>query len=813
MLKNYFLTALRNFKRNKVFSTINIIGLAIGISASLVIYLIVSYDFSFDKSVKSRDAIYRIVSTMHFPDEDFKNPGVPMPLAAAVQKEVTGIAVTASFHTGFGDVTVRIADNKGKPAVYKKQKDIIYADGNYFALFAYQWLAGSAATALNEPFKVVLTESRARAYFPGEEPAQVVGQVITYYDSINATVTGVVADRVENTELIFKEFISFSTIENSGLKEEVSFDQWGNINSSSQLYIRLNPGVSPAAVNKQIAAVHKTHAKDAYLEITYNLQPFSDIHFNPDFNGYTDRQAHLPTLYGLMIFAAILLILGCINFINLTTAQSAQRAKEIGIRKTMGGSKQQLVVQFLSETFVLTLIATAMSVVVVPLLLKVFADFIPPELHFSMIWDNYGVAFILGMIIIVTLCSGSYPALVLSSGRPIHVLKHQSFSGAAKPGKAWLRKSLTLVQFIIAQVFIIGAMGVGNQIRYTLNKELGFNKDGIIVLHTPYYDEDAGKRQVLLQKALGINGVAQACLAGSAPASNNLSMKTLKYNNGTKDIETTVEIKYADEAFFKLYNIRLLAGRYPKKSDTTTEYVINEHYARFLGFSNPADAVGSILDPESGGKRIVGVIKDYFSHSLHTPIKPLAFTSVSPGQRSLHILLQPTTGNNSWAATISALEQAWKTVYPDETFDYSFVDESIASFYQSEQDISKLLQWATGLAILISCLGLLGLVMYTTNIRTKEIGVRKVLGASVSQIVTMVSKDFIYLVLVAFVIAVPLAWWGIHQWLENFAYRSEPGVLLFAGAGATMLLVALATLSVQTIKAASANPVDSLRNE
>lgn len=816
MYKNYLTVAVRNFRRNKVFSLINIIGLAIGISTSLVIYLIVSFDFSFDKFEKDGDRIFRVVSDMHFPDQEFKNSGVPLPLPAAVKREIPGLEMVIPFHTGNGDLNVQIGNPGANGQKFKKQAGIIYADNNYLNLLSYQWIAGSSTSSLKDPFTVVLTESRAKSYFHSNDPRQVIGKVITYNDSIHATVTGIVRDIHETTDFNFKEFISYSTIYNSGLAANMGWGEWGSVNSSSQLLVKLKKGIGPAQVKKQIEAVEKRNAKNAYLEMTYDLQPLANIHFNSDYGTYGDRQGHLPTLYGLMVFSGLLLLLACINFINLTTAQAAQRSKEIGIRKTMGGSKWQLVFQFLTETFLLTLFAMILSVLLIPWLLKIFSEFIPPAIHIGMLWHTDVIMFIMALLLVVTLLSGFYPSLVLSGYKPALVLKNQAFAGTAKTGRAWLRKFLTVTQFIVAQAFVIGAFFVARQIHFTLNKDLGFKKDGIVVVNTPWRFDDnggSGDRNVLLDKIQRIPEVQKACLGGAPPASDGIVMQTMKFNSGKKNIETTVELKYADEAYFNLYKMKLVSGRFPVPSDSITEYVINETYARFLGFKNPADAVGKFIGEKETRTPIVGVMEDFYSQSLHTPIKPLVFTAIKSNQTTLHILLKPDNGNDVWKTAIEKIEASFKSVYPAQDFQYQFLDDSIAKFYKNEQDILTLLNWATGLAILISCLGLLGLVIYSTNQRTKEIGVRKVLGASVLQIVVLIATDFMKLVLLAFIIAVPLAWTGTDRWLQNFAYRTEISWWIFVAAGASMVVTALITLGFRTVKVAMANPVDSLRTE
>ncbi|HYJ64915.1 MAG TPA: ABC transporter permease, partial [Parafilimonas sp.] len=544
MFKNHLKTAWRNVRHNKVFSFINIIGLAIGISASLVIYLIVSYDLSFDKFEKDRSNIYRLVSDMKFPNNDFKNAGVPMPLTQAAEKELTGVEMFVPVSTPNGDINVSITPAAGTtPDKYKKQKGIVYADNNYFKLLSYKWVAGSSQNSLHDPFTTVLTESRARTYFPGDDVSKAIGKIITYNDSIKATVTGIVKDLDENSDFTFKEFISYSTIESSGLKNNMSWGQWGSVSSGNQLFIKLNNGANAIAVTKQIQQLFNQHQKDAYLKNIFSLQPLSDLHFNSDYGSFNERFAHLPTLYGLLAVAAILLLLGCINFINLTTAQSVQRAKEIGIRKTMGSSKKQLILQFLSETFLLTLVSTIISLLFVPLIIKLFSDFIPAQINAGMLMNANVIVFIIALVVAITLFSGFYPAVVLSKYNPVLVLKGQASAGSSITRRTWLRKSLTVTQFVFAQAFIIATLIVGNQIQYTLNKDLGFKKDGIITIETPldfFHQENMSKdaltREVLLHKIQSIPGVAKACIAGDPPAANGFAIQTMKFNNGKKEI-------------------------------------------------------------------------------------------------------------------------------------------------------------------------------------------------------------------------------------------------------------------------------------
>ncbi len=813
MLKNYFLVALRSFWRNKTFSLINILGLAIGISASLIIFLLVYYDFTFDKFEKDGSRIYRVVEDFAF---EGKPPGhnsdVCVPMGPAIEKELTGIEAVVPFH--LADETRVTIPNAGQPRVFKKQTDLVFADARYFDLIHYDWLAGSPTTAIQQPYQVVLTEKKAAVYFPGLAYSDIVGKTLFLDDTIQVAVTGIVKAITANTDFDFNVFISRSSLETSRLSPGY-WNEWSTTSSADQLFVRLAPGASSTRLSAQMTQLFTAHTPpnpDKRSSIAFNLQPLSDLHFDTTYNGFDNgRTAHKPTLYGLLAVAAFLLVLACINFINLTTAQASQRAKEIGIRKTMGSNRGQLSLQFLSETFLLTLIATLLSIALTPFLLKVFADFIPADFHLSFRQPIvYG--FLLALILTVSLLAGLYPSLVLSSFKPVLVLKNQAFAGSGKTRSAWLRKSLTVSQFVIAQVFIIATLLVSQQIDYELNADMGFKKEAILYFRTNYRQPTA-KKAVLMNKLRTIPGIAMVSIATDPPSANSTWTSTMRYHNGKEEIKENVQVKLADSNYFRLYGLRLLAGTPASQSDTTNALVINETYAHILGFRDLQQAIGRTIE-WSGHRTITGVAADFHQKSLHVVIQPLAIANGTDRARSFSIALRPESADGkAWPATIAAMEKAFKEVYPDDDCEYHFLDESIAKYYTAEQSMVRLLAWSTGLIIFISCLGLLGLVIYITNQRTKEIGIRKVIGATVANLVFLLSRDFLKPIALAILIAAPIAWWGGNKWLQNFAYRTTlSGWVFFVGCGA-LFLIALIILCLRTFRAAVANPIESLRTE
>src|SRR5665213_1897050 len=817
MIKNYFKTAWRNIIRNKAFSIINIFGLSIGISAALAIFLIVHYEFSFDKFEKDQNQIYRVVIDAKFNGVEGHSTGVQAPLSNAIQNEVTGVELNVPLMQFQGDGTVKVSiKNKTipTPVVFKKQGGILFTNQQYFQLLNYKWIAGSQNVAMEKPFSVVLTEKRAQEYFPNISSQNIIGRQINYNDNLTATVSGIVKDLDEQTVFTADEFISYATIAKTNLKKEFMMDTWDDWMAYSQLYIKLSKGTSPQKTEVQLKKLLDKYDKDANKDaantIAFHLQPLNNIHFNRNYPSVGGRVADKSTLYGLLAIAAFLLLLGCINFINLTTAQASQRAKEIGIRKTMGSSRKNLVFQFLTETLFITFIATVISIIIAPFLLKMFSGFIPEGLHFNLLHQPALIIFLVLLAVVVSFLSGLYPALILSGFKPVLVLKNQALSASSQTRNAWVRKTLTVSQFVIAQFFVIATLMVSKQINYSINSDIGFTTDGIITFDTPR-DTIATHNQQLLNEINSIPEVAIASTGFFSPADKGVAYTNVSYAP-KKDLKANVQIRWGDPNYLEVYQVKLLAGRDVEPSDTMKEFIIDDTYAKLLGFQKPEDALGKQLSFNGKNMPIVGVMQDFHETSTRGLIDPLVFAG-SNGS-TFHIRLKPNTGGGfEWKNAISKIQKAFKSIYPESDFKYQFVDEKIANLYQSEQRTASLLKWSTGLAVLISCLGLLGLVIFTTNSRTKEIGVRKVLGASVMQIVSSLSTDFMRLVLVAFVIAAPIAWWATYKWLQDFAYRTNISWWVFVISGLSMLLIALLTLSIQTIKAARANPIDSLRME
>lgn len=798
-------------------TAINVSGLSIGISACMVIFLLVNYERNFDTFHPDKERIYRVYS-QYSGLFDATNCGIAFPVPAAIRDECTGVEAVGHFVTLSNlDISVDSLDRQRK--TLEEQDHVIVAEPDYFKVFSsYQWLAGSPESALTEPFKVVLTENRVKTYFGNIPPADAIGREIAYNDSLRATVSGIVRDLDAQTDFSFTDFISFSTIAQSWVKQDLGgvegMKEWGSTTSSSQVFIKLEKGTPTERLTKQfdqlIAA--KQPDKDDKLKLEYLLQPLKELRFSTIgiFNSSRSPASH-STLNALLLLAALLLLIAGINFVNLATAQAMQRSKEVGVRKVLGSSRGSLVLQFLGETLALTTIATGFSVAMAKLAIQFFHEFLPEGLQLNPFTPAM-LAFMGGTVVVVSLLAGLYPAFLLSGFRPVIALKPVFFSKGTS-GAEWLRKSLIVFQFIVSLSLIAGALIVDRQIRFMQDKEMGFSKDAIVNFRIPY-QQPPEKKLVLKNKLEQLSGIRALSLHGAVPASNNVNTRIFKYNDGKELRDYEFHQKAADPAYIQLYDIPLLAGQNIRASDTLREFLINETALHLLGFKKPEDAINKTLEMDEGQNfPIVGVVKDFHSRSLHEPIYPLVIVA-DPNKNEMSLKLETKgKGIEQFKTTLAQATSTWKSVYPNDPFEYEFVDESIAKFYENEQRISKLMRTATGIAIFISCIGLFGLVSFTVVRRTKEIGIRKVLGASVAGITGLLAKDFLKLVMVAIVIASPVAYFFMKRWLADFAYRIDMQWWMFAAAGAMALCVAFLTISFQSVKAALANPVKSLRNE
>jgi ABC-type antimicrobial peptide transport system permease subunit len=820
MLKNYFRIATRILARNRLYTTINILGLALGICGCMIIWLVGSYEMSFDRFHPDGDRIYRVGGGGKPGEQKMAEVLPPMP--DAIRKMIPGMESVTAFFPLYNGQEVLIPAGDKPAGSYDEAAEgqdgmpgVIIADADYFSIFRYQWLAGNPAVALQQPFTVVLTESRARLYFGSLPPESVIGKEVIYQDSLRVHVSGVVRDWAEHTDLPYTDFISFPTIAGSFLKKVRHIDDWvlhrgGGMFYWPTCFVKLAKGVSAVQVDAQLSVLAAQHVAGSNLKDPplLHLQPLADIHFNTDYNDNL-RKAHLPTLYALTGIALFILLLAAVNFINLSTAQSLQRAKEIGVRKVLGSGKRSLVMQFLTEAGLLTATAVIIAALLTKPAMALFRDYIPPGVRFIPLAPG-NLLFLVGITAGVTLLAGFYPARVLSGYQPVQTLKG---SGSVKGGeKWWLRRGLIVFQFTISLVFIIVTLVIGNQIRFMLNTDYGFKTDAIVSVGGEWNDT-TGKIKVLEQRFSQIPGIAQMVREEDPPAGWGRTTMGVTYKGKTiVNMGSTVE--WADEGYIPFYGMRMLAGRNIRHTDSLAEFVINETAAKQLGFAQPAAAIGQFLYVQNKPYPIVGVVDDFHEGSFREAIQSAVIGNMPREENMLGVRLASAgKGADNMKATLDAMKKAYKEVFPTESFNPWFMDELIREMYEEEQKTASLVRVAMGLAIFISCMGLFGLSLFTAERCAGEIGIRKVLGATTGDIALMLNRQFIRLVLLAMVIASPIAWILAHRWLQDFAYRVTVNGWVFILAGLGAVGIALVTVSYQSIRAAAANPVKSLKAE
>ncbi|GAB3175616.1 ABC transporter permease [Telluribacter humicola] len=791
MLKNYLKIAWRNLLKNKVYSFINIMGLTVGMSACFLIFMYVNFELSYDAFHSRADRIYRLVTDIKTPSETINTSVTSWAFAPAIKADLPEVEAFARVSSE--SLLVRKGDVKFQ------EENSAYADSALFQVFDFELIKGDPKTALKDQLSIVLSEKAAVKYFGKEDP---LGQTLLLTgDGLVATVTGVMKDIPENSQVKADLFVSMPTFTQRFAKG--IDDQWGNFGATT--YLLLKPGTTGSALEKKLPAFLENRAgklmKDNKMHYTLFLEPLRDIYLHST----RDSQGNANNVYIFSVVAIFILLIACINFINLTTARSAERAKEVGVRKVVGAPRTLLARQFLAESILLCMIAFVLSILVSALLIPLFNTLAGKTISTGILASGWYILTLFVAAIGIGLLAGIYPALVLSSFEPVVVLKGRF---ATSTRGILLRKGLVAVQFAISIVLIIATLVVYTQMSYMRDRDLGFSKEQMLIVNS---QGDPAKNS-FKESIANIPGVMSTALSSSVPGSGNPGAYS-EIENKSGDLQiANLDLYFVDFDYIPHFNLKMAAGRPFLKefgTDTTQAMVMNEAAIKLFGYSTPEEAIGRRFKQWGREGKIVGVIKDFHFRSLQEKIKPLTMR-IEPGGSSL-VSVKVAGGNIP--ETIKAIEAKWNQLVPNRPFSYYFMDEFFDRQYRSEERFEKLFFYFAILAIFISCLGLLGLASYSTMQRTKEIGVRKVMGASVGSIVGLLSKDFLKLVLIAFVIASPIAWYFMSEWLQNFEYRTDIQWWVFLAAAVMAVTIAFATVSFQSIKAALMNPVKSLRSE
>jgi len=824
MKRNYLKIAWRNLLRNKVSGIINVGGLAIGLACVMFISLYVKDELSYDRFFKNADRIYRVNTHEKIANDEFTAGHTPPPVGAAL---VSNIPEIESYTRIFmpGDQIIHFVHNGQKGSL--TEKSLLSVDSNFLQVFSYPLVEGNRATCLNGPNSVVLTERAAKKYF-GNTAAMGKNLVFDRY-STPFTVTAILKDLPAQSSLQFDVLQS-----NVGMPPVKHFS-WSWVWLQMGTYVKLrdnipNDEATIKHIETKFSSMIKVQAASAFKRIgqpfdefikkggiyQLELQPLTAVHlYSSNIGSRFITQSDIKYVYIFSAIGLFIILLACVNFMNLATAQSAKRAKEVGIRKVLGSARNQLIVQFMAEALVYTLIAAVIAIVIVSLCLPAFNQLAAKSISLSAFFGFSSLAGLLWLVILTALLAGSYPAFFLTSFKPAVILRGNDAEKNAGGG-FFTRNALVVFQFTISTVLIICTMIVYKQLLYNQSKDLGFNKENVLMIADA--DRLGKTEESFRQELLRLPEVANASVSTSMPTKNLFTdyyVPESADNVTTADKNISLSSFIVDEAFVPTMKLKMVAGRsFSKSFNDSASVILNQTAATQLGWNDP---VGKSLTYPGGNNvkfKVIGIVKDFNASSLHDPMAPFAlFYTTSHtytiGTSFIAVRIKPGDYNKA----ISNIQNKWKSFMPDNPFEYSFLDQEFDALYRTDQTVGQVFGVFTFLSLTVACLGLLGLAMYTAERRTKEIGIRKVLGASIQNIVSMLSKDFLMLVIIASVIAFPLAWYAMNRWLQSFAYPTAVSWWIFALAGVTTAVIALLTVSFQAVKAALTNPAESLKTE
>jgi putative ABC transport system permease protein len=803
MLKNYFTTAYRNLIRKRASTFFNLAGLTLGIAGSIVLFLLVTRILSFDKFQTNYARIYRVVTEEGTGEDMFHTPGVPTVLPVAFRndfEEAEQVVITSYEGSGL----VLIPQKDGEPQKFQEEDGVVFTEQSFFNIFDHTVLHGEINKALDEPNEVVISKKLAQKYFSKEDAR---GEILNFRDQ-DYKVSAIIEDPKTNTDFPFTVLLSYETV-----RKQYEEQGWGSTSSGNQCYFLLKDGVDIEKLEGRMQAfTDKYIGEDNYSKRIFNLQPLNELHFDNRYYGYGGATVSRGNILALVFIGIFLVLTGCINFVNLSTAESIKRSKEVGIRKSLGGTRNQLIGQFLGETGIVTFISIILAIVLAQGVLVYLNPFMEMDLEIAFAGNLPLLSFLVILFVVVSLLSGIYPAFIMSGFSPAMVMKNKT-SNKNSTG-FFMRKSLVVFQFFISQLLIVGTIVIITQMNYFKSKDLGFDKEAIIRIPIPEQERienstGASKMRTLKNEILRITGVEMASLCNTPPSSGSVSGTGFILEGESEEQRKDTQIKTVDVDYVKLFKLNLIAGQNLTDLDTTIGYIVNREFAKVSGFLDPEEMVGKRIRIWGRMYPVVGVVEDFHTTSLHQKIEPTAMFNRLSNYRTLAVKVN----QHAFQESLPKIKQLWETAYSKHIFDYSFLDKDIQAFYDGEEKMSMLLSIFTSIAIIIGCIGLFGLATFMANQKTKEIGVRKVLGASVNGIVFSFSKEYILLVFISFLLAAPFAWYVMNIWLSEFSYKITLGPAVFlVGLGSTMIIAVL-TVGYKSFQSATANPVDALRSE
>ena len=811
MKTNFIKITWRQLTRNKVYAAINIAGLAIGIACGLVIYKIINYETSFDQYHKNYSNIYRLNNRYNLPDEGIVYSGGQVhPLGEAIRNDFPGVNAVMTFYAEKGQVTVQ--NENGTPDRFQETSGLAYAEPEIFEIFDFNFLAGNPESAISNSGSIVITSSLAQKYFKldSKNIDEALGKSIIIDSKTTFTVAGVIADPPQNTDLPFKMIAGYADQTTSNPYFRNGTD-WNEYNSATNCYLLLPNEINPADFEDQLVPFFaKYNGNESPVEQKYVLQPLSDLHFGES-NNYNNRQVSKNRLMLLGIIGLFIIALASINFINLSTAQASKRYKEIGVRKMSGISRPQLIFQLMGETVLISFIAAIVGVAISYFLLIYLDEILGYRIMLDLIHHPQTIIFLSVITFLLGIISGFYPSIIMAGMKPIGNLKN-SFSNKTSNSVS-IRRVLVITQFAISLVLITGTLVMKKQMNYFFSKDLGFSKDAILTAALP--DANPNNLEVLKSNLLQYPEIENVSFNTRSPMADWKVGNAINYPGLERDIYSG-NLKTIDEDYLGLYGLKLIAGENISERVNTGDAVVNRKLTRLLGFDDPRDALGKIFTYGVNAMefKIVGVVEDFHAQSLQEEMDNVILSNLSFNVKEISVKLNPATASlKGYNIAVNKVQDEWNKFFPEDIFDYSFLDEQIESYYSEETKTFRLVQLFALIAIFIGSLGLYGLISFITNQKIKEIGIRKVNGAKISEVMAMLNINFIKWIIIAFVISTPIAYYAMHKWLENFAYKTNLSWWIFALAGVLALGIALLTVSFQSWKAATKNPIESLRYE
>ena len=796
MFKNQLKIAWRGLLKRKVFSLINILGLAIGFGCAILIFLFVSHHLNYDKFHVDSHRIYRFVTEEQLDGIDY-SASVPPGFSKAF-KEDYAYAEKMAKMVYWGDEVLAIENRNLKINV---DEEVRFVEADFFKIFNFPMLNGSHEVPITEPNTAVITEDMAERLFGQEEP---IGKTFLFGNKALITVTGVLKKFPVTSDFKSSIFISFPTLKS--FSRFMSSESWGGISTNLSCFGLLHPNQDIAAIEESILAYPEKFRLNSKNKHVYKLQPLSEMHLNTTYGGGINRS----TLWIFSLIGVFILGMACINFINISTGQSVYRSKEVGMRKVVGGVKTQLFWQFMVETLLTSILALSVGIVLCFLVLPWFNSVFELSLSMASLLDFTAIGFVLALLGFVTFFAGSYPGVLMARVTPILALKNQL--SAKDIGSSNTRKTLVITQFAIAIILIVGTIVVNRQLNYAMTSDLGYDRSAVVMVEIPTDDIHPVQIKGLKERMSKFSGVEKISTCLASPGAAYLEWSTsVQYNNKPEAEEFSIMVKAGDQDYVDTFGIPLVAGRHFVEKDTLDEVLVNETFARKVGVTNVNDLLGKQIAINSGNVRasIVGVVSDFHDQSFEGSINPVFIGPLTEAYNEFAIKINLSQASQ----TLSNIETEWTKLFPEFVFNYDFLDERIAEQYQKEQQFLSLTKAFSFLAIFIGCLGVYGLISFFIGQKTKEIGIRKVLGSSISSILKLLTKDFVIMILLAGAIASPIAWLVMNRWLENYTYHTELSWWIFALAIIGVVLITMLTMGYKTIRAARTNPVKSLRTE